>query len=124
MRIVEAIFIVYQVLNALPSFLRSLGECLEFTDDAFKLTCFQLVAAGFSPLLAELILLPKNGLGRIGNGSFGMVQVYNLNSMGELFLGDIPDPFGSIPNNDLSFCLIRTRDSYPTAYRTLRSRAS
>ena len=69
-------------------------------DEGFNVALFQQLALLLSPLCSFGCSVSKDGIGHLPDVLLGMPEIHNLHSGGKMFSDHIPNPGGSIPQDD------------------------
>jgi len=83
-------------------------------DQLFDLAIIEFVLLTHDPTFLLGILAGVEFASQVPKMLTGMIEVDNLDRTGEVFIGDIPDPFGSIANDDF---LLRAAPTTPGGFQ-------
>ncbi len=89
------------VLDALAG-LGRVGVGVQRRDQVSEASGVQLGLPVLCPLLGERRPGPVDGLGHVAQMLLGVVDVDDLDGVGKLLVGQIPDPGGAVAEDDLS----------------------
>src|ERR1019366_5286668 len=91
-----------EVVDALTRLVAAGGVRGQSKDDAVDVAGVEFVVALPSPLLGQFAIGAINGLGDIAQMLLGMESVHDLDGVGEVFSGQVPDPGGAIAQYDMA----------------------
>ena len=98
--VAHLIAVVVEVVEGFSGFVAGVGVLPEGGEELVEAALVEFVAAPLAPLLGEVGSGSEEGLGGLEEVSLGVEDVHDLEGVGEVFVGEVPDPGGAVTEDD------------------------
>lgn len=100
-----------QVFTTGAGLLRCFEVWIDGSQNCLNPAVLKLIATGLAPLFALFSHQTEEVFGELREGALGMIHIDDLNGVGIQFIGDIPDPAGSVADDDSTLGAVKSPSS-------------